>query len=458
MILNLSVEVSDEVIELCGYSLYARNQKKSAEAEEVFKKLFSNLQSELEKKYQNTAHILQTFDERLKVLEMYSADAQEVDRAINNLNNRVARIDSDLDEHGRQLKNFARQMEQLEKTVDQVYAVVNEEMDQLRKDFATKLKTEVDNQVERLLKRILAENFNDTIKTSVDAVVKDYDFPKPDYSAMIKMEVASAVRNMSAPDYSAMIKAEVANAVRNMSAPDYSAMIKAEVANAVKQELQKTQASNTAVSQYGNLIRRLPVIEKKSPTTVEPQAETPLNIRDEKTWQEYKTRLLDIDKLERFSQNNSDGFYSLASKLSRIRRAVYKIRPEEFNEYTTETIVDKAVDIAKEFMDSLENCNRTINNPKKSSTAAQELSDLIEEYLAGLGIRPMAFKVGDKYEEWADLGMSETPIIDTTNDRKKHNTLKEIYVQPHFIEYLNEHDKKARRVFGGRCVAYGYKD
>ena len=438
MILNLSVEVSDEVIELCGYSLYARNQKKSAEAEEVFKKLFSNLQSELEKKYQNTAHILQTFDERLKVLEMYSADAQEVDRAINNLNNRVARIDSDLDEHGRQLKNFARQMEQLEKTVDQVYAVVNEEMDQLRKDFATKLKTEVDNQVERLLKRILAENFNDTIKTSVDAVVKDYDFPKPDYSAMIKAEVASAVRNMSAPDYSAMIKAEVANAV--------------------KQELQKTQASKTAVSQYGNLIRRLPVIEKKSPTTVEPQAETPLNIRDEKTWQEYKTRLLDIDKLERFSQNNSDGFYSLASKLSRIRRAVYKIRPEEFNEYTTETIVDKAVDIAKEFMDSLENCNRTINNPKKSSTAAQELSDLIEEYLAGLGIRPMAFKVGDKYEEWADLGMSETPIIDTTNDRKKHNTLKEIYVQPHFIEYLNEHDKKARRVFGGRCVAYGYKD
>ena len=505
MILNLSVEVSDEVIELFGYSFYERNQKKSAEAEEVFKRLFSNLQSELKKEYKNTAQGLKALDERLKILEMYSADAQEVDRAINNLNNRVTRIDSALNEYERQQKNIAKQMEQTETFVNQFYVAINEDINKFQKDFATKLKTEVDSQVERLLKRILANNLHDIAKVAVDAVVKDYDFPAPDYSAIIQNEVAKAVRNIPAPDYSAIIQNEVTRAVRNIPAPDYSATIKAEtastirniftqnfntaiqniVAKAVNLELQKTQASKATVSNYvyqekidkqreiidaqqksieelqemvKALTARFSAIEKKSPAMVEPKAEIPLSIRDENSWQEYKNRLLDIGKLEQFAQNNSANFYSLTSKLNRIKKAIDKINPQEFNEYTTEIIVNKTVDIAKEFMDSLENCNRTINNPRKNSSAAKKLSSLIKEYLAGLGIRPMDFKIGGNYEEWADLGMSETPMIESTDDMKKHNTLKEIYVQPHFIDYLDEHDKEIRRVFGGRCVAYAYKN
>ena len=585
MILNLSVEVSDEVIQLFGYSLYERNKKKSEEAEKVFERLFSTLQAELEKDYQSTARDLRVLDKRLKVLEEHAADAEAVDNAINKLNNRMARIDSTLTEYERQQKNIAKQMEQVEATVDQFYNAINDDIGQLRKDFATKLKTEVptevarllksevSTEVERLLKRILANNFNETIKTSIDAVLKDYDFPKPDYDATIKAEVANAVRNIPAPNYDATIKAEVANAIRNIPAPNYDATIKAEIANAVKNipapnydatikaevanaiknifapnydatikaevanaiknifapnfnaiiqtkiadavrnilapnfnaviqtkiadavklELQRAQAGNATVPAYvyqnkvdkllakieeqnatinaqqksiqelqglvKDLTARFSDIEKKSPDTiVEPEAEIILNVRDENSWQEYKKRLQDIGKLEQFAKNNSANFHSFAARLSKIKKAIDKINPQEFDEYTTETIVDKTADIAKEFMSFLETCNRTINNPRKNSADAQKLYNLIEEYLSGLGIRSMNFEVGGNYEEWADLGMSEQPITEDTNDKKKHNILKEINVQPHFIEYLNEHDKKARRVFGGRCVAYAYKD
>ena len=565
MILNLSVEVSDEVIQLFGYSLYERNKKKSEEAEKVFERLFSTLQAELEKDYQSTARDLRVLDKRLKVLEEHAADAEAVDNAINKLNNRMTRIDSTLTEYERQQKNIAKQMEQVEATVDQFYNAINDDIGQLRKDFATKLKTEVptevarllksevSTEVERLLKRILANNFNETIKTSIDAVLKDYDFPKPDYDATIKAEVANAVRNIPAPNYDATIKAEVANAIRNIPAPNYDATIKAEIANAVKNipapnydatikaevanaiknifapnfnaiiqtkiadavrnilapnfnaviqtkiadavklELQRAQAGNATVPAYvyqnkvdkllakieeqnatinaqqksiqelqglvKDLTARFSDIEKKSPDTiVEPEAEIILNVRDENSWQEYKKRLQDIGKLEQFAKNNSANFHSFAARLSKIKKAIDKINPQEFDEYTTETIVDKTADIAKEFMSFLETCNRTINNPRKNSADAQKLYNLIEEYLSGLGIRSMNFEVGGNYEEWADLGMSEQPITEDTNDKKKHNILKEINVQPHFIEYLNEHDKKARRVFGGRCVAYAYKD
>ena len=131
--------------------------------------------------------------------------------------------------------------------------------------------------------------------------------------------------------------------------------------------------------------------------------------------------------------------------------------PTEFDEYTTEAVVTATVSMSKKFIAALDSCGRTIKNSSKDSTAAQELSKLIEEYLSGLGIRSMNFKAGSDFEEWADLELSEPPIIESTFDRRKHNTLKEIYVQPHYIEFIDEHDKKVRRVFGGQCAAYAFR-
>ena len=263
-------------------------------------------------------------------------------------------------------------------------------------------------------------------------------------------------------------------------------MIQAEIAKTVKEERQKTPVGNAiypssylAFEQQRNTIdelkklvyaqqkvikeltARLSAVEGKSATsTVESAKEeyAPLNIRDESSWLKYNSRLKDIGKLKLFAEKNPVEFKIFASRLKRIENAIDKIKPHEFDEYTTGTIADKTVELVKEFIDVLDTCRRKIGNPAKNSVAAQELYNLIEEYLLGLGIRSMNFKVGDDYNEWADLAMSEAPIIESTSDRRKHNILKEIYVQPHYIEFINEHDKKVRRVFGGRCVAYAYKD
>ena len=535
MILNLQVDISDEVLKLFwGYSLYKYNEKKSLEAKALFEELFNTLQSELEKEYQSTEQRLQGLDKRLKVLEMYSADAREVDRAISNLNNRVARIDSDLKEYERQQKDIANLAAQLENSIGQIYDAIIKDVESRQNSFATKLETEVNNQVKKLLTRILADNLDETIRTAVDTVVKDYDFQKPDYSAAIKSEVANAFKNIFGQNFNAFIQAKIAEAVRlelqkskaesrplTISTQSYFAKIdqQYESINAQEKsikELQELVKSLTArlsavegksfapqvssrpltVSDYSyiakidkqretidaqeksikelqelvrNLTARLSAVEGKffapqvssRPLTVSdylPQAETVLNVRDKNSLQKYKDRLLDIGELKNFAKNNPDTFRTLAARLDRIKKAVDKIDPQEFDEYTTEFVVDKTVGIAKEFMDLLSACNRTIKNPNKDSTAARKLYNLIEEYLARLGIRPMEFKAGGDYEEWADLGMSELPMRENTGDRRKHNTLKEINVQPHFIYYLDEHDKKARRVFGGQCVVYVYKN
>ena len=58
VMLDVRVEISDEIVELFGYSFYARNQEKSLEAKELFEKLFSELQSELQKEYKNAVQRL----------------------------------------------------------------------------------------------------------------------------------------------------------------------------------------------------------------------------------------------------------------------------------------------------------------------------------------------------------------------------------------------------------------
>ena len=200
--------------------------------------------------------------------------------------------------------------------------------------------------------------------------------------------------------------------------------------------------------------------EKKNPPqsrTPPPVSVKPLKIRSRQDWNDYLKKLSGLDALYKFAEKNPDDLRWFVKSLDKVNKDISKMTPSEFDEYTTENVVTATVSMSKKFIAALDSCGRTIKNPAKNSTAAQELCNLIEQYLSGLGIRSMNFKVGGKFEEWADLELSEPPIIENTSDRRKHNTLKEIYVQPHFIDYIDEHDKKVRRVFGGQCAAYAFR-
>lgn len=183
----------------------------------------------------------------------------------------------------------------------------------------------------------------------------------------------------------------------------------------------------------------------------------PLKIRSRQDWNDYLKKLSGLNELDKFAERNSDAWKWFVKSLEKVKKDISKMTPTEFDEYTTEAVVTATVSMSKKFIAALDSCGRTIKNSSKDSTAAQELSKLIEAYFLRLGIRSMNFKAGSDFEEWADLELSEPPIIESTFDRRKHNTLKEIYVQPHYIEFIDEHDKKVRRVFGGQCAAYAFR-
>ena len=468
VMLNFRVEisVSDEVINAFSYAFGGRNQQKSPEAKEVYERL-----------------CLLNLDKRLKFLESSAADSQKVERVLNNFNKKIADIES----------NVETMIGHVYDSVETDKEKLNGEIEKLEKKFKTELNSEVEKAVDDAVKKILATDLSAVIQEAVENTIK----------------TANLV-----PDLNKKIQAEVNKAVRNIPPPNFDPMIQAAVAKAVKEELQKTQAGNviypssylsfeqqrqtinalkklvdTQQKVIEELTTRLSAVEEKAATApklvdtqqkaieelttrlsavegktvtaaVKPAAEeyTPLNIRDENSWLKYKSRLKDIGKLKLFAEKNPVEFKTLASKLKKIETAIEKITPDEFDEYTTETITDKTIEAVKEFIDVLDTCRRKIKNPSKDSTAAQELYTLIEEYLSRCGIRSMNFKAGDDYNTWADLSMSEMPMTEKTFDSRKHNSLKEVYVQPHYIEFINEHDKKVRRVFGGRCVAYAYED
>ena len=444
MVLNFQIEISDEIIECFGYSLYKRNQKKSLEAKELFEKLFLDLQSELQKESQINIQHLSNLDNRLRLVEHSAADSEDVERAINKLNNRITRIEFNVDNYKRQQDAIAANINQIETTVNQLYTTLNGKIEKLEKKFKIELNNEVERIVDAAVKKILATDLSGVIQAAVDNAVKTTT-PAPVINEKIQAEVAKAIKEERQ-------KTQAGNAIYPSSY-----LIFEQQRNNIN-ELK--ELINTQQKVIEDLKARLSAVEGKAATaTVELATEeyTPLKIRDESSWLKYKSRLKDIGKLKLFADKNPVEFKIFASKLKRIENAIDKINPNEFNEYTTETITDKIVEVVKEFIDVLETCRRKIKNPAKNSVAAQELYTLIEEYLSGLGIRSMNFKVGDNFEKWADLSMSEAPIIENTFDNRKHNILKEILVQPHYIEFINEHDKKVRRVFGGRCVAYAYK-
>lgn len=197
---------------------------------------------------------------------------------------------------------------------------------------------------------------------------------------------------------------------------------------------------------------------KKIPVTPPPPPKIqPLKIRSRQDWNDYLKKLSGLNELDKFAERNSDAWKWFVKSLEKVKKDISKMTPTEFDEYTTEAVVTATVSMSKKFIAALDSCGRTIKNSSKDSTAAQELSKLIEAYFLRLGIRSMNFKAGSDFEEWADLELSEPPIIESTFDRRKHNTLKEIYVQPHYIEFIDEHDKKVRRVFGGQCAAYAFR-
>ena len=206
------------------------------------------------------------------------------------------------------------------------------------------------------------------------------------------------------------------------------------------------------------LLKNLETDKNKPAKKISPveEKEIIVEIRNLEDWNKYKSQLQKIDKLKNFAAAQGENLKWF--KIYKFENDLNNFQMSEFDNYTTEKVVNETVRMIQRFMNALDSCNREINNPLKNSAVSQELKNLIEEYLKGIGVKSMNFKPGDNYDVWADLGMDGETITEKTFDRSKQNTLKEIYVQPHFLVFIDEHGEKEKRIFGGSCAVYVFEE
>ena len=211
------------------------------------------------------------------------------------------------------------------------------------------------------------------------------------------------------------------------------------------------------------LIKRIERLENSKtpaePPTIPPaEPEQPaepkiLKISSQQDFDNYKLKLQNLTVLKKFVAAHTGKFKWF--KIDKIEAEVNKIAaPADFDNYTTEKVADNVVKIAKRFMSALDSCEREIKNPQKDSTATVELKALIEKYLQSVGIFALNFKSGDDYSDWADLGMDGEVFTVPAGERRLNNRLKNIFVQPHYLDFENEHGEQDRRIFGGTCEVY----
>ena len=200
----------------------------------------------------------------------------------------------------------------------------------------------------------------------------------------------------------------------------------------------------------------------ESQESPEPPQIYPLNLNGvsgEQSWLEHKNNMQNLKKIDDFIDENQNEYEWFGNTIKKIKNDIQKMGdPETFDQYTTEKAADYTVKIARRFTGAIDSCNRVLKNPNKDPNKAKELKSLIEEYLSNIGVESMHFKAGDNYEKWAELGMSENVMMEYTEDKSKHETLCEIYVQPHYFKYIDEYGQLKQRIFGGNCSVYVFEE
>ena len=186
----------------------------------------------------------------------------------------------------------------------------------------------------------------------------------------------------------------------------------------------------------------------------------PLNLNGtigQQNWLKHKNNLNNFNELEKFVKKYPS-FDWFADRLDKVKSVVHELNePEDFDASATSDIANSTVKVAKQFMGAIQSCDSMIKNSSNDSKAANELKNLIENYLSGFGIQKMNFKPGDSYEDWANLSMNAPVGTVKTNDQSKYNKLKEINIQPHYFAYVTGSGKVKQIYFGGSCTVYKFE-
>lgn len=183
------------------------------------------------------------------------------------------------------------------------------------------------------------------------------------------------------------------------------------------------------------------------PITVTSEEVTVIDIHDATDMEKYLAKLQNLESFTKFLQETPLSWAKV--RLDRVLRTLNKVR--EMNNFDDDefnfNLARKVRDITLIMLD-------IFSDAKNSS----RLRDLVEEYLSSIGIERLEFNAGDSFDDWAALSM-ESPIeLIITKDRTLNGTLKSVEIQPHVINYRNEHGEVDKFIFGGVCSVYKFKE
>lgn len=180
-----------------------------------------------------------------------------------------------------------------------------------------------------------------------------------------------------------------------------------------------------------------------------------LDIKDANDMKAYLSRLKNLTAFEEFLSRSPLTW--LRTRLDRVNKILVAL--DSWNDFANEEfnfkLAGKVRDIALNMLSVYRDAKTTSSLDEGSR---ESLRAAVDDYLAAIGLTKKVFSVGDAFDDWADLGMKESPKVTYTDNRTLSATIAAVEVQPHIICYRGESGEPEQLIFGGSCLVYKFKE
>ena len=181
------------------------------------------------------------------------------------------------------------------------------------------------------------------------------------------------------------------------------------------------------------------------------KSEFVLDIKNAQDFENYSAKLNNLRGVEEFSS-----LKWLGTRLERIRKSLSGLNaPEYFDGEFNFKLACKVRGVAEIMLDIYRYAKSSTNI---SEDSRRQLIGKVEDYLSTVGLTKKTFKVGDAFDDWADLSMKDSYESISTNDYALNGKIASIEIQPHRIFYRGEYGDIEQLTFGGSCRFYKFKE
>ena len=176
-----------------------------------------------------------------------------------------------------------------------------------------------------------------------------------------------------------------------------------------------------------------------------------LDIKNGEDLENYLAKLNNLRGFEEF-----ENISWLRVRLDRIGKILSGLNaPTDFDGEFNFKLAGKVRGIAEIMLDVYRYAKTSTNISEDSRS---QLVDMVADYLEKIGVVKKSFKVGDAFDDWADLNMQNSYEVISTKNPDLNGKIAAVEIQPHIISYRGEFGDVEHLTFGGSCRVYKFKE